>query len=139
MSLVSNINVKVKGSTSNATDFKPATLWINLGFPHPELKDKNGNPMIITLPLGIPLDNDKVSTCSSNAPENIKLATECSNELKQQLVDYIKSNLEPGERKELTDSGLHIYLQRANEKDTTDEENLVKTAKQTVSSVLKFM
>lgn len=41
-------------------DRKPSTDWLNIGMKFPGLKDENGNELVVTLPLGVAIDNMKV-------------------------------------------------------------------------------
>lgn len=138
MSIIANFNVKANTkSVNNNTNFTPAKVWINVGFVHPTLKDKNNNPVIITLPLGIPLDTCKDASCNMSAPETVQRATECSNALKKKLLEHAAS-LEPGERIELpADCGLQLFIQRARDNDT-DIEEVSHNAEEDVDAVIKL-
>lgn len=48
-------------------DRKPSTDWLNIGIVIEDIKDEQGNPVVVTLPLGVAIDNMKI-TGSTNSP-----------------------------------------------------------------------
>lgn len=137
MSLVSNIGVNIRAN-NKTVEFKPAKIWLNIGFYHSTLKTKDGEPVLITLPLGIPVDTSKDASCSMNAPDNVQIATQCSNLLKAKII-AAAMDLEPGERLELKpNTGLKIFLQRANEQSEETETNVSQSAAAEIDTMIKL-
>lgn len=130
--LISNITAKAM-STTQTQERKAAKVWLNVGFNHPTLTDKNGNPLRCTLPLGIPLDTIQDGTYNSTSPLNVITSIECGNELKRQLLQ-IAENMENGECKDISEYGLSLYLQKTKEV-TVVKEKVTESASEVVAHI----
>lgn len=126
--IVENVNTKVGNDKP-----VPATVWINVGFVHPTMKDKNGNPIRCTLPLGIPLDTIKDGRYNLGAPESVVTAIECGNQLKATLLS-LADTMQAGECKELPQ--LQVFIQKCRDS-SVDNKTVASSAQAVVANLFK--
>lgn len=93
-----------------AADARPkAQFWLNIGYDS-GVQDESGGTKFVSLPVGIPLDNnEKLPTNSRNA--EFAAFQAARNDLMEQVM-AVAGNLAPGEEKLLN---LQIQLRRVND------------------------
>lgn len=116
--------IEKAGLTKNTTpvvtkDAQRNTDWLNIGIKIDALKDEQGNPMVVTLPLGVAIDNMKV-TQVSNSDTTGAQAIRCRNALIEYLQDMF-SKMPEGTRVELPMMVVQAY-KAPSKKEVTDKE-----------------
>lgn len=94
----------------------PAKLWLNVGFP--SVNPATNEPMFVTLPMGIPLDQIEVRDVTGNNEAWRELQT-AKNELLEMLQAFVQG-MEPGTEEIIDD--LQVQVRRAAEA-TENEAN----------------
>lgn len=112
----------VKNSTPVVTkDTQRNTDWLNIGIKIDALKDEQGNPMIITLPMGVAIDNMKVTPVSNSDTAGAQ-AIRCRNALIEYLQDMF-AKMPEGTRVELPMMVIQCYKAPAKKEVTSQEVN----------------
>lgn len=110
---MSNINLATimanaaAAQSSKAEATNKAEFWLNVGY-YVDLPD--GSKKFVSLPLGIPMDNQKVLQANSRNEEFNQLQA-ARNELHQQIMEFMKT-LAPGEEATLQ---LTVQARRTSE------------------------
>jgi hypothetical protein len=90
-------------------DRPKSQYWLNLGYTS-DVEDEDGSMRFVSLPIGIPLDNqERLPTNSRN--QEFAAFQSARNDLLDQIQEVAKS-LEPGEYRTLN---LEIQLRRVND------------------------
>ena len=98
------------GGKGNSGDRPKAKFWLNIGYDSGVADESTGGTKFVSLPVGIPLDNnEKLPTNSRNA--EFAAFQAARNDLMEQVM-AVAGNLAPGEEKLLN---LQIQLRRVND------------------------
>lgn len=112
-----------KTSATSNSKYDAATAWLNVGMYLKGLKDKDGNPIFVRIPLGIPVD-----TLADRIVRNVKGNSEGAKVLRaqQQLVDKLFAEINAmaeGDHKILRNLVVDLYKVDTN----ADEEKVEET------------
>jgi hypothetical protein len=110
---------KASQSAAPATERKPSDFWLNIGVTIP---GPDGEPLFVSLPIGLALDDMKPQAIRGSNQDWINLA-QTKNTLLETLQQHAAS-MEPGERQTLDVLSVEIYRRKDTQTPATaGEEN----------------
>lgn len=108
MSVLNNLRNEVLTVVATKDDRKVSDFWLNIGI---EIPGPDGEPMFVSLPVGLPLDDIKPVVIKGKNQDWINLA-QTKNALLEALQKHA-AGMKPGDREVV--SALRVEIYRRNE------------------------